>query len=70
MVQKAIDNLLSGRTAIVIAHRLSTIRQADDIIVIDGGRVAEEGSHEKLLAAGGLYAHLYELQFGEEVPGE
>lgn len=66
MVQKAIDNLLAGRTAIVIAHRLSTVRQADNIVVVDEGRVAESGTHDELLGLGGLYAHLYEMQFGDE----
>ncbi len=62
-IQDAIARLLSGRTAIVIAHRLSTVRDADRICVIDDGRIVEEGSHDALLARGGLYRELYERQF-------
>ncbi|MFE7226591.1 ABC transporter ATP-binding protein [Nocardioides sp. NPDC057577] len=62
-VQTALDAALEGRTSIVIAHRLSTIRAADRILVVEDGRVVESGSHESLLAAGGLYAELYETQF-------
>ncbi|SDJ74015.1 ATP-binding cassette, subfamily B [Nocardioides sp. YR527] len=62
-VQTALDAALEGRTSIVIAHRLSTIRAADRILVIESGRVIESGTHESLLAAGGLYAELYETQF-------
>lgn len=62
-VQRALDNALEGRTSIVIAHRLSTIRRADQILVIDGGTVMERGTHDDLLAAGGLYAELYRTQF-------
>ena len=66
-VQRALKTALAGRTSLVIAHRLSTIREADQILVIDGGRVAERGRHEELLAAGGLYAELYQTQFaGQE----
>jgi subfamily B ATP-binding cassette protein MsbA len=68
LVQEALNNLLKGRSSLVIAHRLSTIRQASRIIVLDAGRIVEEGSHEQLLAKGGLYARLHELQFKEE-PG-
>ncbi len=64
LIQKALERLLEGRTALVIAHRLSTIREMDRIVVIDGGRMVEEGSHEELLARGGLYRRLYETQFG------
>lgn len=61
-IQRAIDDLVKDRTVVVIAHRLNTIRRADKIIVIDGGRVAEEGTHEQLLAAGGLYMDMWNEQ--------
>lgn len=61
----AADAMLAGRTAIVIAHRLSTIRSADRIVVVHKGRIIEEGTHDALLRAGGLYARLYELQLSE-----
>lgn len=63
LIQKAIDTLIKGRTSIVIAHRLSTIRKANKIIVLDKGEIKEIGSHEALLAAGGFYSKLYEMQF-------
>jgi ATP-binding cassette, subfamily B, bacterial len=63
-IQEALAAALAGRTSLVIAHRLSTIVQADRILVIDGGRVVEQGTHAELLATGGLYADLYETQFG------
>jgi subfamily B ATP-binding cassette protein MsbA len=67
LVFDALENLMEGRTSIVIAHRLATVRRADVIFVIDQGRVVEQGTHDELLASGGLYSHLYELQFsGEE----
>ncbi|NHC45425.1 ABC transporter ATP-binding protein [Motilibacter aurantiacus] len=62
-VQRAFDTALAGRTSIVVAHRLSTVREADLILVVDGGRVRERGTHEELLAQGGLYAELYRTQF-------
>jgi ATP-binding cassette, subfamily B, bacterial len=62
-VQRALANTLSGRTSIVIAHRLSTVRAADQILVVEAGRVVERGRHADLLAAGGLYAELYRTQF-------
>ncbi|MDT7780493.1 MAG: ATP-binding cassette, subfamily bacterial MsbA [Acidobacteriota bacterium] len=66
LVQKALANLTSGRTTIVIAHRLSTVRRADLIVVIERGRIIETGRHAELLALGGSYRRLYELQFADE----
>ena len=65
-VQAALDALMSGRTTLVIAHRLSTIERADRIVVMEQGRVVESGRHDALLAAGGVYANLYRLQFSTE----
>jgi ATP-binding cassette, subfamily B, bacterial len=67
-VQRALALALVGRTALVIAHRLSTIRDADQILVVDGGRIVERGTHEELVAVGGLYAELYRTQFAVGSP--
>jgi ABC-type multidrug transport system fused ATPase/permease subunit len=65
-VQKALSNLMIGRTTFVIAHRLGTVRKADKILVLEDGQIAESGKHSDLLARGGSYARLHELQFAEE----
>ncbi len=67
LIQRALDELLKGRTSFVIAHRLSTIRNADRVVVLEKGRVVERGTHDTLLAAGGLYAELYNSQFRRQV---
>lgn len=67
-VQKALDRLVKGRTTLVIAHRLSTVRDADKIIVMDKGRVVDEGRHSELLERGGIYARLHALQFNTDGP--
>jgi ATP-binding cassette, subfamily B, bacterial MsbA len=68
LVQRALNNLMTGRTVFVIAHRLSTIRRADMIAVLDDGAIRERGTHEELLARNGIYARLYELQFRDAEP--
>jgi ATP-binding cassette subfamily B protein len=65
-IQRALNTALAGRTSLVIAHRLSTIREADQILVIDAGQVRERGTHDELLASGGLYADLYRTQFAKQ----
>ncbi len=67
-VQRALDAALEGRTSLVIAHRLSTIRNADQILVVEAGRIVQRGTHASLLAEGGLYADLYRTQFVEDLP--
>jgi ATP-binding cassette, subfamily B, bacterial MsbA len=66
-IQASLERLMQGRTSFVVAHRLSTIERADRIVVLEQGRIAEVGSHDTLLAAGGLYAHLYRIQFAQPV---
>ncbi|WP_442592662.1 lipid A export permease/ATP-binding protein MsbA [Parapusillimonas sp. JC17] len=65
-VQDSLERLMVGRTTLVIAHRLSTVQKADRIVVLDAGRIVEQGRHEELLAQGGLYASLYQMQFRDQ----
>ena len=65
-VQRALRETLAGRTSLVIAHRLSTVREADELLVIDDGRIVERGTHASLLAENGLYAELYRTQFADQ----
>jgi ATP-binding cassette subfamily B protein len=69
-VQAALKVALAGRTSLVIAHRLSTVRDADLILVVDGGRIVEQGTHDDLLLRGGLYAQLYQTQFRHQAEGQ
>ncbi|HEX8906201.1 MAG TPA: ABC transporter transmembrane domain-containing protein [Longimicrobiaceae bacterium] len=66
LIEDALNHLLRGRTTLIIAHRLSTVRRADRLLVLDGGRIVEEGTHAELLARNGLYARLYARQFRED----
>ena len=68
LVQQAIDRLMAERTVLVIAHRLATVRDADEIVVLDAGRVVQRGTHDQLFRAGGLYRRLYDLQFRDQEP--
>jgi subfamily B ATP-binding cassette protein MsbA len=65
MVQEALINLMRGRTTLIIAHRLSTVMHADRIVVLEGGRICEMGTHSELLQKSGVYRRLYDLQFRE-----
>ena len=67
LIQRALDELLKGRTSFVIAHRLSTIRNADQVLVLEEGRITDRGTHDQLLAREGLYAELYNSQFRRQV---
>jgi ATP-binding cassette subfamily B protein len=66
LIQQALDHLMRGRTTFIIAHRLSTVRRADLILVMDGGRIVERGTHKELLSTGGLYREIYELQLRDQ----
>jgi ABC-type multidrug transport system fused ATPase/permease subunit len=66
-IQSALKRLMENRTAIIIAHRLSTVRMADEIVVFDEGRIVEQGTHEELMAKGGLYSAFYKTQFEERI---
>ena len=70
LIQHAISTLLENRTSFLIAHRLSTIRHADLILVVRGGKIIEQGTHENLLEKGGYYADLYNKQFEQEAAGQ
>ena len=65
-IQLALEEVMKNRTTFVIAQRLSTVKNADQIIVLDQGQIAEQGTHEELLQAGGIYSEIYEMQFRQQ----
>ena len=67
IIQKALFKLCEGRTTLVVAHRLSTVRKADEIVVINGGKIVEQGTHDALISANGTYKKLYDSQFSDEI---
>ncbi|MEO5678433.1 MAG: ATP-binding cassette domain-containing protein, partial [Acidimicrobiales bacterium] len=69
LIQQALAEALQGRTSVVIAHRLSTVRAADQILVVDQGRIVQRGTHDQLVSAPGLYSELYETQYGDALSG-
>ncbi|MBI5078683.1 ATP-binding cassette domain-containing protein, partial [Candidatus Saganbacteria bacterium] len=69
LIRDALEKLMRGRTTFIIAHRFSTVEKADRVVVMDNGKIAEEGAHRDLLARGGLYRRLFEIQF-QSAPGE
>jgi ABC-type multidrug transport system fused ATPase/permease subunit len=69
LVQEGLERLLPGRTSIVIAHRLSTVQRADVVVVLEAGRIVERGTHQQLVAAGGLYARMHGIQRGTATSG-
>ena len=68
LIQEALDKLMEGRTTFVIAHRLSTVRRADVILVMDKGRIVQQGKHDELLKEGGLYREIHDLQLNQKIP--
>jgi ATP-binding cassette subfamily B protein len=70
LIQQALAEALSGRTSVVIAHRLSTVQAADQILVLDEGRIVERGTHDQLMRGGGLYEELYETQYLRQGPAD
>ena len=68
MIERALDHVLEGRTAVIIAHRLATAMRADRIVVVDGGRIVESGPHKELVALGGQYADMYETWMSHATP--
>lgn len=66
LIQEALDGIMKNRTTLVIAKRLSTVKGADRVVILDGGRIAEVGTHQELLAKGGVYKRLFDGQFAEQ----